>query len=209
MTSTRAGDQSGSLHTGQTELGQHLELHLLEIESVEAARELEWWLAGQIGVLSAQANHRTGVVHLKVDADRVQMAELLERLRERGLETCGEMLRLRIEGMHCASCTTRIEDALQAVPGVLDVSVSPATETADVSYVQAATDVSRLAEAIESSGYQVRKPPTPDAPERDSEDRDREYRELMRKFWFAAIISLPVMFFSWKKLATYAYLDAE
>jgi Cu+-exporting ATPase len=170
-----------------------MQLRLSAIESRAAADGLESWLESQPGVRSARANHRTGAVHLEVGPDRIQIAGLLDRLRERGCEVIGETLRLRIEGMHCASCSTTIEDALRTVPGVLQADVSPGTESADIRYVQTVTDIPRLTAAIESSGYRVRKPPTPDAPGKDSEDRYREYGELMRRFWFGLAISIPVV----------------
>ena len=55
---------------------------------------------------------------------------------------------LAIEGMTCASCVGRVERALAAVPGVHEVTVNLATETASV---QAEPDVepARLAAAFE------------------------------------------------------------
>lgn len=61
---------------------------------------------------------------------------------------------LAIEGMTCASCVGRVERALAAVPGVHEVTVNLATETASV---QAEPDVepARLAAAVEQAGYGV------------------------------------------------------
>jgi Cu+-exporting ATPase len=58
---------------------------------------------------------------------------------------------LRIGGMTCASCVARVERALRAVPGVTDVAVNLATETATVhaTAVQPAT----LRAAVEAAGY--------------------------------------------------------
>ena len=39
---------------------------------------------------------------------------------------------LPIEGMTCATCVTRVERALQAMPGVVEASVNLATEAASV-----------------------------------------------------------------------------
>ncbi len=152
---------TGPLGTAPSDHGQSMQLRLSAIESRAAADGLESWLESQPGVRSARANHRTGAVHLEVGPDRIQIAGLLDRLRERGCEVIGETLRLRIEGMHCASCSTTIEDALRTVPGVLQADVSPGTESADIRYVQTVTDIPRLTAAIESSGYRVRKPPYP------------------------------------------------
>ena len=52
--------------------------------------------------------------------------------RLRAMETSIQ-IRLPIEGMTCSSCVTRVEKALQAVPGVGSAEVNLATETATVS----------------------------------------------------------------------------
>lgn len=61
---------------------------------------------------------------------------------------------LPIEGMSCASCVGRVEKALAAVPGVQQVAVNLATESARV---QAVPDVglARLRAVVEQAGYAV------------------------------------------------------
>ncbi len=57
---------------------------------------------------------------------------------------------LRIEGMTCAGCATRVEKALAAVPGVRGASVNLATETA---VVQGTADTDALTRAVADAGY--------------------------------------------------------
>ncbi|TXL73327.1 copper-translocating P-type ATPase [Vineibacter terrae] len=63
-------------------------------------------------------------------------------------------LRLPIVGMTCASCVSRVERALEAVPGVERASVNLASETATVT-APAALAPARLAAAVEAAGYKV------------------------------------------------------
>jgi Cu+-exporting ATPase len=56
--------------------------------------------------------------------------------------------------MSCASCASRIETALRAVPGVNEVSVNFAAEEASVTLAPGAAP--DLAAAVEDAGYQVR-----------------------------------------------------
>lgn len=61
-------------------------------------------------------------------------------------------LSLPIEGMTCASCVRRVEQALAKVPGVLSASVNLATERADIVYdTGPATDA--VVRAVRSAGY--------------------------------------------------------
>ncbi len=64
------------------------------------------------------------------------------------------MIKLKIKGMTCASCVTRIERALKKLPGVLDASVNLATEKAKVDFEPGKTGVPVIKAAIRKLGYE-------------------------------------------------------
>jgi Cu+-exporting ATPase len=101
--------------------------------------------------------------------------------------------------VHCASCVVAIEDALRRTPGVLSATVNPAIQQAYVSYMPGLIDSTGLTRAIEAAGYQVRTAPAATQPALDREelDRAREYQTLLRKFAFAAVVSVPAIIFSY------------
>lgn len=68
--------------------------------------------------------------------------------------TQNNSLTLPIEGMTCASCSARVERALQRVPGVQQVAVNLATESATVE-LAAPVGAELLSQAIEKAGYAV------------------------------------------------------
>ncbi len=92
-----------------------------------------------------------------------------------------------------------IEQALQQTRGVLSATVNPATQQAYVVYLPGLVDRGGLTRAIEGAGYNVRgeAAPAETAIDRAEQDRAREYATLLHKFWFAAIISVPVIVFSY------------
>ncbi len=61
---------------------------------------------------------------------------------------------LPVEGMTCASCVSRVEKALSAVPGVTEASVNLATEAATVR-ADKSVAVDALRAAVEKAGYTV------------------------------------------------------
>jgi P-type Cu+ transporter len=63
-------------------------------------------------------------------------------------------LTLPIEGMTCASCSARVERALQRVPGVQQVSVNLASESAAVE-LSGVVGAAELSAAVEKAGYAV------------------------------------------------------
>ncbi len=62
-------------------------------------------------------------------------------------------LSLAIEGMTCASCVGRVEQAIRSVPGVEAVTVNLATERAKVSFTPGAADPTAVAAAVAKAGY--------------------------------------------------------
>jgi Cu+-exporting ATPase len=60
---------------------------------------------------------------------------------------------LKIVGMHCATCTTSVERALRKAGGVINVSVSLASEEAVVEH--RGTPTSKLVSAVRTAGYDV------------------------------------------------------
>ncbi len=71
-------------------------------------------------------------------------------------------IRLPIEGMTCASCVTRVEKALKAVPGVGNAEVNLATEMATVT-LAAGSRPESLVDAVHKAGYEARLAPAPKA----------------------------------------------
>src|SRR5574343_303969 len=63
-------------------------------------------------------------------------------------------IKLQVTGMTCASCVTRVEKTLKAVPGVKEASVNLATEEASVNADPSVTADS-LAAAVRKAGYDV------------------------------------------------------
>ncbi|HEX8175213.1 MAG TPA: heavy metal translocating P-type ATPase [Pyrinomonadaceae bacterium] len=108
-----------------------------------------------------------------------------------------ERVDLPITGMTCAACARRIERKLSKAPGVASAGVNFATARATVEYDPDATGIVALIDAVKAAGFRVRE--FSDAGSgvsaEDSERvaREAEYKELRRKFWLAATLSLPVL----------------
>jgi Cu+-exporting ATPase len=62
---------------------------------------------------------------------------------------------IRIKGMHCATCTTAVSDALRELEGVKESKVNLATERASVRFDSAKVSRKDLERAIASVGYEV------------------------------------------------------
>ncbi len=110
-----------------------------------------------------------------------------------------DSIHLAVQGMTCASCVNTVESALSGVPGVAEARVNFASEAATVDLV-ASVPTEVLVAAVSAAGYSAH-PLTEDSDgDAEQEARQRLYRSLLRKFWFAAVVSLPVIYFSYPEI---------
>jgi Cu+-exporting ATPase len=154
------------------------------------------------GVRQANVNHTTGVASVVYEPACVGSADLLARIRKVGYTPGSARIRLTIKGMTCASRVSAVEQALRATPGVVTAEVNPATAQADVEYLPQTVTFQGLQEAVADSGYEAVAPllSSEEGVSQEEAERHQEYRTLMRKFWFAAIISILIMAFSYPDL---------
>ncbi len=194
-------EHTGSSTTGVSDTGilRWIELSIADLDGRHSAHHLEEQLRDVPGVRQATANPKAKLVRIAYDPFQTWVETIVDRAREAGYTLGTSTTQFDIQGMHCASCVVTIEHALQHVPGVLSATVNPATQQAHIAYMEGQVDRGGLVRAIEEAGYRVRaeSAPTEMAIDRAEQDRAREYRTLVRKFWFAASISLPVIIFSY------------
>ena len=103
-------------------------------------------------------------------------------------------LTLPIEGMTCASCVLRVENALKEVSGVESAVVNLATESASVEIEPSKVSVDILKKAVEDAGYKIIDTADEiDSVKAEAESREREYRNLWRKFVIGAFLTVIIM----------------
>jgi len=115
---------------------------------------------------------------------------LIKAVEHAGYEVADAATELSIDGMTCASCVSRVEKALKAVPGVKEANVNLATERATIT---GTANVAALIAAIDKAGYDAKEIQTaiPDQTEH-LEKKDQERAELKRDLILATIFALPV-----------------
>ena len=180
------GDPSSDNHPPVT--SRQIQIPVSGVNGRQGADHLRERLTTLPGVRRATVNAKGGTVQVIYDPAVVSVGTLVERIQVAGYTPGVATTTLGITGMYCGSCVSTIEQALRQTPGVLGAAVNLATEQAQVQYQPGLVDLARLTRVITDAGYQVRDTAaTASAPALDREelDRAREYRTLLRKFWFA------------------------
>ncbi len=176
-----------------------IELSIAQLDGRQAADRLVEQIEAMGGVAEATVNPRARLLRVEYDPAVLSVAAIVGHARAAGFPIGSATTQLGIAGMTCGSCVSTIEEALAATPGVLDASVNLAIGQARIEYVPEMVDAAGLTRAVEASGYHVRQAAAPaeGAVSREEADQAREYQTLIRKFWFATILSAPVVIFSY------------
>ncbi len=182
---------------------EHIELRIGGMTCEHCPSAIEKAIKNVAGVTAVQVNSATKVARIDYDPSRAKIAAILQAIRALGYTVGTATARIPIKNMHCSSCIIRIELALQMTPGIVSARASLGPNAADIEYQPEKVDFDAIRRAIESAGYHVAEPKIDarsevlDPAEAANEE---EYRSLMRKFWFAAAISIPVMALSYPDL---------
>ncbi|HMS26761.1 MAG TPA: cation-translocating P-type ATPase [Burkholderiaceae bacterium] len=100
---------------------------------------------------------------------------------------------IQIDGMHCAACSLTIEEALNAVPGVLQANVSAGSHRARVIWSENAAKPSDWMQAVQAVGYRA-------VPANDIFARERRLAEGRQSLWQLSVAGLCMM-----QVMMYAY----
>jgi Cu+-exporting ATPase len=136
-------------------------------------RRVEQALEKTAGVRSVSVNLATERAHVAIDPDLVDAKQLTDTVTGAGYRPGtitlpnpvpatdsqppgDETATFDIEGMTCASCVRRVEQAFDRIDGVRESSVNLATERATVTFDPAKVQVVTLSSAVEAAGYGAR-----------------------------------------------------
>lgn len=125
-----------------------------------------------------------------ISGQNLDRETLVKAVEDAGYDVHPDRIELIVSGMTCASCVSRVEKALQAVPGVASASVNLATERATVT---GTADPAALLKAIDDAGYEARTADVAGSATRELAERKTiEEQSLFQNLVISAILTIPV-----------------
>ena len=192
---------SATTGVGHTAEGiRRVELPVAGLACASCAQAVQRALLAVPGVRNATVNLVGERAFVDFDPALTTIGALHDAIKQAGYRIGAARARFGVRTITCASCVTKIEQALRATPGVLDATVNAGTEEATVEYLPGVTDLAAVKAAVGSAGYTVVDAPPPassGAVDRETGERDREYRALMRQWWFGAAVGTFTMIMSY------------
>ncbi|MEP7155903.1 MAG: heavy metal translocating P-type ATPase [Betaproteobacteria bacterium] len=162
-----------------------MNLHITGMTCASCVARVEKTLAALPGVESATVNLATETATLR-SAGPLDVAAIVRAVEKSGYGISEETRELNIGGMTCASCVTRVEQALAKVPGVIKAGVNLATERATVHFAAGSVTPDELVAAIRRAGYEA-------TPVADAATSPTVPRDAVLPVIAAAVLSFPLM----------------
>ncbi|MBE2977313.1 heavy metal translocating P-type ATPase [Priestia megaterium] len=143
------------------------------------------------GVTEANVNLALERSTVIFDPSKTSPQAFEEKIEKLGYGVVSEKAEFAITGMTCAACSTRIEKGLNKLEGVTKASVNLALETASVEYSPSQIAPQDITQRVEKLGYGAKLK----SEEREEEQsyREKELSKQKGKFWFAFILSVPLL----------------
>ena len=174
-------------------MGVALQLPIRGMTCAACASRVEAALKDAPGVSNATVNLALETAAV-VAAEGTSPAALVQRVAEAGYAVPTEEHAFAVQGMTCGACSARVEKALAAEPGVVEVHVNLALERATVTALGKVAPES-LAERAAEAGYGLLPETPPGAPPAPSlEAADAQGREVERRtVVVASLLTIPMV----------------
>ena len=145
------------------------------------------------GVTRADVNLATEKAVVEYDPERAAPTLLDKAVADSGYEVVRDEITMTVSGMHCATCSTTVQEALVGLPGVTAARVNFALGKASVEYDPERVGPDELRRAVDGAGYKVLEVQGVLA---ERLARQEELRDGRRTLVLAAAFGIPVALLS-------------
>ena len=107
------------------------------------------------GVEAVDADLASNKLHITVNPKKMTYDEMDSIVKNLGFELHCDEVTLRIDGMHCASCTMNVENFLIRLDGIFDVKADLTSGTARIRYDKSKVTIDDMEAVINNLGFEL------------------------------------------------------
>ncbi len=107
------------------------------------------------GVESVEADLATNRLKLVVNPKKISFEKIQTLVKNLGFEIHTDEVKLKIHGMHCASCVMNVENFLMRLDGIFDVKADLTSASAKIYYDKQKVSLDEMEVVIKSLGFEV------------------------------------------------------
>ena len=169
-------------------------IHITGMTCTTCAATIEKGLVETPGVEQVNVSFASEKASIEYDPSKVDLAKIKNTISQIGYGVATKKSIFPVAGMTCASCVSRVEEALTSVPGVISASVNLASEKATVEYVEG-TELGALRQAVKEAGYKLGS--EAETLEDVTTAAQREIRTVRNRLILAAVLASTIMALMW------------
>ena len=113
-------------------------------------------LAKVDGVKVDKVCAKSGLASVTFDESKVDKAKLVAAIDASKFKVVGEAATFKVDGMSCGACEGKLSKALAKVDGVSGTSACSQSGKATIVFDASKTDATKIAAAINSTGFKVK-----------------------------------------------------
>ena len=176
---------------------KHIEFAIEGMTCATCSSRVEKALCKLPGIKDATVNLATDRASLDIDETQLATQRVIDTVSKTGYTPVIDDYETGVGGMTCASCSARVEKALNKLPGVVTANVNLATERATVRYLPAMLTHGDIDQGIRDAGYEPRPLNEVSADEADTSAlRQSTLQTMRRHLAWSVILTIPVLIFS-------------
>lgn len=151
------------------------------------------------GVDSAEVNPVSGVLSVNFDENKLGADHIKKEVAALGYgieEKKSDLKKstLKISGMSCQSCVSRIEKKVMELSGVEEINVNLATENGVIYYSKDEIKLSQILQLIGELGYEAFK--EGEVKDSISDKKNEEFKKEQKKLIVSLVFAIPVFYIS-------------
>jgi len=185
---------------------EKISLKIKGMTCAACAAKIEKSLSKMDGVSSTNVNLAMEKAAIGYDSTKIKSNDFVEKINKLGYQIIADNVDLKIQGMTCAACATKIEKKLNLLPGVARAAVNLATEKATVKYYSSVVSTADLMAAIEKLGYKSVIVEDKLDIDKEKKSRENEIRKQKMYFIFSTVLSLPLALFMFAELFKWTWV---
>lgn len=188
---------------------ERVDLPIAGMSCAACSSRVEKSLSKLDGVTSASVNLAAEKATVIYHPSETGVDRFVKTIEDLGYRVPVSRVTLPIQGMTCASCVKRVQDALVSLNGVFSASVNLATEKATLEYSPLQTGMREFKKAVRDAGYDiVEVQEGEDIVEKEKREREKAYKRLKTKLIAGAALTVPIfVLVFWERLGLSALLE--
>ena len=182
-------------------MNKSLQVDVLGMTCAACSARIEKVLSKKDGIESVNVNLLANRANVKYDDEKIKPLNIIEAIEKTGFEVPEVSKTLRISGMTCAACSSRLDKVLNKLD-TADASVNLSNNKAVVRYKSGVLTEEDLLNTVDRAGFKAEVEYERDL-DKDRELREKEINSLKRDFLISAVFSVPLFLAMFVDMAGY------